>query len=655
MNQVESESILSVSNILRKPSILDEFDESKFIKKLFIFKKYALNETDGKQTSLAQIIKNLNKEPNSEEQEADTQQTNAPAYAPPFPIGIKLKTKTNPLEIGNHVISTVESNSPADLAGLKVSSRIHKLNDVICDDKTHEFVLFYLNYILRKNTCHSIEMIVDEPFMITEKPVRPRITSRDRQHMDQTGEKTEIISSSTLADPATITASTTTLQETEPSNVQSALAALTKIIGIGTDEDTTVSTTSNEFISLEDHKSSNENLKSIIQSIIWRPPFHKSDGSLFHSESFDSNLSNTQMSISQDDERTSKGIFRELLHPNVASMSMSSSSLETKEQERSSSYLPVGESSVTKIIPDLIGSHQDTQHVSVLDQHATSHFIQKKNDYSTHEASTSSISTSGVHSAFAALTKITTLGANAEEKSSAAVISSFTQQQQEQQKISVINQQFELSSSHSSHFVSDKQLSSITVSQNVDKTETGQSSSSVQSALAALTKITTFGSENINNKLPIAEANHENNQKTNLSYPYATVKSENENLKGIVSEISQKETNISSFKPLPYPYGKEIEVSHKDSSLNDRVVSALTENASGDVQSDMSTEDKPKSIQSALAALTKITSFGSELDTTPLDISNVSYEVLPVAVDKRDQELSESELLKLYRYQGREK
>jgi hypothetical protein len=655
MNQVESESILSVSNILRKPSILDEFDESKFIKKLFIFKKYALNETDGKQTSLAQIIKNLNKEPNSEEQEADTQQTNAPAYAPPFPIGIKLKTKTNPLEIGNHVISTVESNSPADLAGLKVSSRIHKLNDVICDDKTHEFVLFYLNYILRKNTCHSIEMIVDEPFMITEKPVRPRITSRDRQHMDQTGEKTEIISSSTLADPATITASTTTLQETEPSNVQSALAALTKIIGIGTDEDTTVSTTSNEFISLEDHKSSNENLKSIIQSIIWRPPFHKSDGSLFHSESFDSNLSNTQMSISQDDERTSKGIFRELLHPNVASMSMSSSSLETKEQERSSSYLPVGESSVTKIIPDLIGSHQDTQHVSVLDQHATSHFIQKKNDYSTHEASTSSISTSGVHSAFAALTKITTLGANAEEKSSAAVISSFTQQQQEQQKISVINQQFELSSSHSSHFVSDKQLSSITVSQNVDKTETGQSSSSVQSALAALTKITTFGSENINNKLPIAEANHENNQKTNLSYPYATVKLENENLKGIVSEISQKETNISSFKPLPYPYGKEIEVSHKDSSLNDRVVSALTENASGDVQSDMSTEDKPKSIQSALAALTKITSFGSELDTTPLDISNVSYEVLPVAVDKRDQELSESELLKLYRYQGREK
>jgi len=259
-------------------------------------------------------------------------------------------------------------------------------------------------------------MIVDEPFMITEKPVRPRITSRDRQHMDQTGEKTEIISSSTLADPATITASTTTLQETEPSNVQSALAALTKIIGIGTDEDTTVSTTSNEFISLEDHKSSNENLKSIIQSIIWRPPFHKSDGSLFHSESFDSNLSNTQMSISQDDERTSKGIFRELLHPNVASMSMSSSSLETKEQERSSSYLPVGESSVTKIIPDLIGSHHDTQHVSVLDQHATSHFIQKKNDYSTHEASTSSISTSGVHSAFAALTKITTLGANAEDR-----------------------------------------------------------------------------------------------------------------------------------------------------------------------------------------------------------------------------------------------
>jgi hypothetical protein len=198
-------------------------------------------------------------------------------------------------------------------------------------------------------------------------------------------------------------------------------------------------------------------------------------------------------------------------------------------------------------------------------------------------------------------------------------------------------------------------------SPNANKAVTVESSSNVQAALAALTKITTFGTENTdNNKLPAAsDTNTEKNQiKTNLTYPYVVaVQSENENLKGIANEaISQKETSTSSFKPLPYPYGKEV--SNKDSNLNERVVSStLIENiSSADGQSDMSTEtDKPRSIHSALAALTKITSFGSELDTTPLDISNISYEVLPVAVDKADQELSESELLKLYRYQGRAK
>ena len=79
---------------------MDEFDESQFIKKLFIFKKQDIpaNETESK-LSLAQIIKNLNKDPQSGIDDAESANaadtdtsaaSTAAAYAPPYPVGIRL-------------------------------------------------------------------------------------------------------------------------------------------------------------------------------------------------------------------------------------------------------------------------------------------------------------------------------------------------------------------------------------------------------------------------------------------------------------------------------------------------------------------------------------------------------------------------------------
>ena len=83
--------------------------------------------------------------------------------APPYVLGLLLKPKQNPLEIGNHVISHIEPNGLADAAGMRANSRIIKLNDITCEDKTHEFILFFLNYLLRKNSCDTIEITVSEP------------------------------------------------------------------------------------------------------------------------------------------------------------------------------------------------------------------------------------------------------------------------------------------------------------------------------------------------------------------------------------------------------------------------------------------------------------------------------------------------------------
>ena len=89
------------------------------------------------------------------------------SYAPPFQLGVRLAPKSNPLVIGDHIIAHVDVDSLADKAGVKVNSKIIQLNETDCRDKTHEFTLFYLNYLLRKNSCQSIEMTLAEPISIS--------------------------------------------------------------------------------------------------------------------------------------------------------------------------------------------------------------------------------------------------------------------------------------------------------------------------------------------------------------------------------------------------------------------------------------------------------------------------------------------------------
>jgi trimeric autotransporter adhesin len=92
------------------------------------------------------------------------------SYAPPFALGVRLAPKSNPLVIGDHVIAHVDTESLADKAGVRVMSKIVQLNDTDCTDKTHEFTLFYLNYLLRKNSCQSIDMTLAEPSLSITLP-----------------------------------------------------------------------------------------------------------------------------------------------------------------------------------------------------------------------------------------------------------------------------------------------------------------------------------------------------------------------------------------------------------------------------------------------------------------------------------------------------
>jgi hypothetical protein len=78
-------------------------------------------------------------------------------------LGIKIKHRPNRHEMGDHLISAVDPESVAHLAGVKPGSKILRVNEMHCDDKTHEFVLFYVNYLLEKNTCDRIELVVAEP------------------------------------------------------------------------------------------------------------------------------------------------------------------------------------------------------------------------------------------------------------------------------------------------------------------------------------------------------------------------------------------------------------------------------------------------------------------------------------------------------------
>ncbi|RNA16983.1 antigen -like protein [Brachionus plicatilis] len=144
-------------------------DHVYFKRKSYLFEKEGEPTEPGyKQPSLAQIIQSLNRGLDlslSESSEANSMQE---SYAPPYSIGIRLRQKHSPLEIGDHVISHVEPGGLADKAGVKKNSRLVSINDTSCDDKTHEFVVFFLNYVLRKNSCTKIVLGVEEPVRLEQ-------------------------------------------------------------------------------------------------------------------------------------------------------------------------------------------------------------------------------------------------------------------------------------------------------------------------------------------------------------------------------------------------------------------------------------------------------------------------------------------------------
>ncbi len=140
-----------------------------------IMKSLKRDDLDLEDLSSLSEISDLTGSYNSRMDEIDTEKVR---FDRPFSIGINLALKSNPLEVGNHLIDRVEAGSASEKAGLKVNSKLVKINEVGCEDKTHEFVMFYLNYVLRKTDIRTVELVVKEPFYlpsatnITRKPHR---------------------------------------------------------------------------------------------------------------------------------------------------------------------------------------------------------------------------------------------------------------------------------------------------------------------------------------------------------------------------------------------------------------------------------------------------------------------------------------------------
>lgn len=159
-------------------SLLDH--DVYYVEKVFTFKKeISQSQTGIKQPTLAQIIQNLAKETANLDTSIASDSLSSPslsrsestsAYAPAYSLGIRLKRKENPLEIGNHLISHVEANSLSERAGIKPNSRLLQINEITCEDKTHEFVVFFLNYLLRKTSCEKVTLILEEPQYLPSKP-----------------------------------------------------------------------------------------------------------------------------------------------------------------------------------------------------------------------------------------------------------------------------------------------------------------------------------------------------------------------------------------------------------------------------------------------------------------------------------------------------
>ena len=128
-----------------------EHDETRYVRKQYVFNKLATNNQNN-----PALLFLLNS--------SDSSSKILNLVSDYYPLGIKLKQKQNLKEIGSHIINYVEPHSFADQAGLKSNSFLIKLNEVNCEDKTQDFVLFYLNFLLRKINCYKIELLIDEVF-----------------------------------------------------------------------------------------------------------------------------------------------------------------------------------------------------------------------------------------------------------------------------------------------------------------------------------------------------------------------------------------------------------------------------------------------------------------------------------------------------------
>jgi hypothetical protein len=88
-----------------------------------------------------------------------------------FLIGIRLKRKKDANEIGNHLISKIERKSNAEIQGMHDNCYIVRLNDIFCDDKTHEFIISCFNYLINNEKVEIIKVYVYEPALIVNNSI----------------------------------------------------------------------------------------------------------------------------------------------------------------------------------------------------------------------------------------------------------------------------------------------------------------------------------------------------------------------------------------------------------------------------------------------------------------------------------------------------
>ena len=146
-NVIEHEVITTPPKVTKEPSSLD-FTGNNFLNEEnqdsveFLFK---LPEYMRKNVKIYKFKKHI------------------PSNQNKFLIGIRLKRKKNVHEIGQHLISKIESESYAAKERMRDNCYLLKLNEIFCENKTHEFVVSYLSYLIDNENIKTIKIFVYEP------------------------------------------------------------------------------------------------------------------------------------------------------------------------------------------------------------------------------------------------------------------------------------------------------------------------------------------------------------------------------------------------------------------------------------------------------------------------------------------------------------